>query len=147
MHGNPEECQAERQGTDGDWFITEYDPTSVMNYCNPDWNGNGELSALDIAAIRALYGEPRPPIAARERPMDPQPLKEAQKAVQQRIDLLSPAGGVLTAEQVRTLALLQEVGPLLDQLVHRHRQMSQHGLGPPSKQPGARLNRSFAPVH
>lgn len=53
-------CQAERQGTDGDWKITIYDPSSVMNYCNENWNNGGNLSDLDIAAARIVYGEPPP---------------------------------------------------------------------------------------
>lgn len=35
-----------------------YDPSSVMNYCNPIWNNNGQLSAGDIAGARAIYGNP-----------------------------------------------------------------------------------------
>jgi len=54
----PLECQRERQGTDGDWNVTIYDPESVMNYCNLRWNNDGTLSALDIQAVRALYGAP-----------------------------------------------------------------------------------------
>jgi hypothetical protein len=30
---------------------------SVMNYCNPEWNGAGELSDKDIAALELLYGD------------------------------------------------------------------------------------------
>ena len=37
----------------GDW-----DLASVMNYCNPNWNGNGQLSDTDIAAVRYYYGAP-----------------------------------------------------------------------------------------
>ncbi len=55
-------CQQERQGSDGDWFITVYDPDSIMNYCNPLYNNNGNLSALDIAGVRALYGSPGNPV-------------------------------------------------------------------------------------
>lgn len=51
-------CQLERQGGDGDWFLTVYDPNSIMNYCNPLYNNNGNLSALDIEGVRALYGPP-----------------------------------------------------------------------------------------
>ena len=55
----PAECRAERAGTDGDALITPYDLSSVMNYCNPRWVGNGKLSALDIVAVQKLYGAPR----------------------------------------------------------------------------------------
>ncbi|QDT03105.1 Astacin (Peptidase family M12A) [Rubripirellula lacrimiformis] len=55
-------CQRERQGSDGDWFITVYDPDSIMNYCNPLYNNNGDLSPLDIAGARALYGAPGNPV-------------------------------------------------------------------------------------
>lgn len=56
----PFECQAERQGTTGDWNVTTYDPTSVMNYCNTKWNNDGKLSARDIEAVRTIYGAPTP---------------------------------------------------------------------------------------
>jgi hypothetical protein len=52
----PFECQEERQGTQGDWNITTYDPDSIMNYCNVRWNNNGELSPRDIEAVQTLYG-------------------------------------------------------------------------------------------
>jgi hypothetical protein len=55
----PAECRAERAGTDGDMLVTAYDLSSVMNYCNPQWSGNGKLSPLDIVAVQKLYGAPR----------------------------------------------------------------------------------------
>jgi hypothetical protein len=33
----------------------EWDVDSVMNYCNPDWNNDGQLSATDIAGARHYY--------------------------------------------------------------------------------------------
>jgi hypothetical protein len=54
----PFECQAEREGTDGDWNVTEYDANSVMNYCNTKWDNDGQLSARDIQAVRTIYGAP-----------------------------------------------------------------------------------------
>lgn len=33
----------------------EWDESSVMNYCNPTWAGDGTLSAADIAAVRRSY--------------------------------------------------------------------------------------------
>ena len=53
----PGECLAQdkAQGPVGDTALTPYDPQSVMNYCNPQWN-TGKLSALDIDSIRQLYG-------------------------------------------------------------------------------------------
>jgi hypothetical protein len=56
----PEECQEKRQGQDGDCRITIYDPESIMNYCNPKWNNNGELSPLDKQAVALLYGPQSP---------------------------------------------------------------------------------------
>lgn len=51
------ECMAPPQGTSGDnTSLTPYDPDSVMNYCNGKYNNNGDLSALDIKAVQALYG-------------------------------------------------------------------------------------------
>lgn len=54
----PDWCKVERQGSDGDWYITIYDPDSIMNYCNPRWNNDGLLSDLDIRALQLLYGTP-----------------------------------------------------------------------------------------
>ncbi|MBC6993177.1 FG-GAP-like repeat-containing protein [Neolewinella lacunae] len=54
----PSWCQDQRQGSDGDWYIGEFDINSVMNYCNPNWNNNGELSEGDIEAVQTLYGKP-----------------------------------------------------------------------------------------
>lgn len=52
----PPQCRKDSQGTTGDYLVTKYDPDSVMNYCNPTWNGDGKLSALDIEAVRKFYG-------------------------------------------------------------------------------------------
>jgi hypothetical protein len=54
----PAECRAERQGIDGDWNVTSYDPESIMNYCNANWQNNGALSGRDIEAVRTIYGTP-----------------------------------------------------------------------------------------
>jgi len=54
----PGECAQLAQGPDGDKLMTPYDPTSVMNYCNPVYNNNGKLSDLDAKAVRELYGPP-----------------------------------------------------------------------------------------
>jgi hypothetical protein len=48
----------ERQGSDGDTVIGAWDLNSVMNYCNPNWSGNGLLSATDIAGVQTMYGTP-----------------------------------------------------------------------------------------
>ena len=49
-------CWAEAQGPGAAFYITSYDPNSVMNYCSPNWNNNGRLTALDIAGARMIYG-------------------------------------------------------------------------------------------
>lgn len=49
-------CAAETQGFVGDWDLTHYDPNSVMNMCNKNWNGNGDLTVLDKEAVKELYG-------------------------------------------------------------------------------------------
>ncbi len=54
----PLECQKERQGGDGDTYLTDYDLDSVMNYCNPKWSGNGQLSTKDIEGLQKWYGQP-----------------------------------------------------------------------------------------
>lgn len=49
-------CKTESRKTGG-LLLTEYDPNSVMNYCNPRWNNDGVLSALDVVGIQRLYGK------------------------------------------------------------------------------------------
>jgi hypothetical protein len=44
------------RGTQGDYTVTAYDLDSVMNYCNPNWNGDGTLSFLDRWGAVAVYG-------------------------------------------------------------------------------------------
>jgi len=55
----PDWCKKEREGTDGDMYITPFDIDSVMNYCNPNWSGHGVLSQQDIEGLTLLYGTPR----------------------------------------------------------------------------------------
>ena len=61
----PAYCQASsgtaRQGEDGTELypgLTVWDPYSVMNYCSPSgyWQGNGVLSAYDVAGMQHYYG-------------------------------------------------------------------------------------------
>jgi hypothetical protein len=54
----PGECQQLRQGTNGTVLLTPYDPHSVMNYCNADYNNNGQLSKYDTEAVQNIYGPP-----------------------------------------------------------------------------------------
>jgi hypothetical protein len=53
---SPPECLQERGGTRGTWNVTDYDANSVMNYCNPNWLGDGLLSPLDVEAVKTVYG-------------------------------------------------------------------------------------------
>lgn len=54
----PGECARRKQGTDGDTVeLTEWDPHSVMNYCNLTLN-DGVLSEFDIFAVQYIYGRP-----------------------------------------------------------------------------------------
>jgi hypothetical protein len=48
-------CDNEPSDFQGDYLVVKYDPNSIMNLCNPQWNGNGQLSALDIAAVARFY--------------------------------------------------------------------------------------------
>ncbi|WP_211194291.1 M12 family metallopeptidase [Pyxidicoccus fallax] len=52
----PSTCTEPAQGSSGDWLIGPWDLSSVMNYCNPQWNGNGNLSATDQEGARLTYG-------------------------------------------------------------------------------------------
>lgn len=54
----PETCTKSRQGTQGDETVGNWDLNSVMNYCNPVYNNNGELSETDIAGVNKMYGNP-----------------------------------------------------------------------------------------
>lgn len=48
-------CDKEKQGSDGDVYVTTCDSSSVMNYCNPNYNNWGKLSDGDKKAIAMLY--------------------------------------------------------------------------------------------
>ncbi|SAK53009.1 hypothetical protein AWB76_01795 [Caballeronia temeraria] len=52
----PSSCKEPTQGTNGDTMIGAWDLASIMNYCNPEWNGNGKLSATDIVMAQKYYG-------------------------------------------------------------------------------------------
>ncbi|RYZ44246.1 MAG: hypothetical protein EOO71_00190 [Myxococcaceae bacterium] len=54
----PSTCTEPAQGSSGDWLIGPWDLGSVMNYCNPAWNGNGNLSATDVQGAKFTYGIP-----------------------------------------------------------------------------------------
>lgn len=45
----------EPQGSNGNLTIGSWDLDSVMNYCNPNWNGDGDLSQTDIQMVRQFY--------------------------------------------------------------------------------------------
>lgn len=55
-HDTPTTCTLEPQGTMGNIIFTDWDNNSVMNYCNPNWNGNGNLSNIDILTVQTYYG-------------------------------------------------------------------------------------------
>jgi len=54
----PSSCNQDVAGTPGDWAIGPWDLYSVMNYCNPKWIGDGNLSAMDVHGAQATYGVP-----------------------------------------------------------------------------------------
>lgn len=53
---SPDSCTQDPQGTNGDIYVQDWDLHSVMNYCNPDWNGSGNLSDSDIDTVNYFYG-------------------------------------------------------------------------------------------
>lgn len=63
---HPSALSCSQQGTVGNWNVTPYDLWSVMNYCNPNWNGDGELSASDIDGAVRLYGSNSSNVLGRE---------------------------------------------------------------------------------
>jgi hypothetical protein len=48
----PGECDKPAQGSNGTAMLTPYDPNSVMNYCNPKYNNNGQLSKYDTETVQ-----------------------------------------------------------------------------------------------
>ena len=54
----PSNCTEPAQGTNGDTMIGAWDLQSVMNYCNPQWNGSGNLSSTDITMVQQFYNAP-----------------------------------------------------------------------------------------
>lgn len=54
----PDSCKEPAQGTRGDTRIGAWDLNSVMNYCNPEWSGSGNLSGTDIAMVQRFYSAP-----------------------------------------------------------------------------------------
>jgi hypothetical protein len=54
----PGDCKEEPQGNNGNVLLTPWDRNSVMNYCNPTYNNNGQLSDFDIKAVQYIYGLP-----------------------------------------------------------------------------------------
>ena len=50
-------CPKDEKGPRGGWFVTKYDPYSVMNYCNEKWVNGGVLSELDVVGIQEIYGK------------------------------------------------------------------------------------------
>ena len=51
----PSNCDEPDQGPDGDTMVGAWDTLSVMNYCNPIWNGDGLLSPTDVAGAQSVY--------------------------------------------------------------------------------------------
>lgn len=51
-------CQQAPQGTNGDTIVGDWDLYSVMNYCNPRYNNDGDLSTTDRRTLASFYGLP-----------------------------------------------------------------------------------------
>lgn len=56
----PGSCDEDPQGTPGDVTVGAWDLDSVMNYCNPAYSGDRELSATDITMVNLFYPLNRP---------------------------------------------------------------------------------------
>jgi hypothetical protein len=52
---NRDICKSEPQGGNGDFLVTPFDMSSIMNYCNPHWDGDGKLSNLDVQGFFTMY--------------------------------------------------------------------------------------------
>lgn len=51
-------CKERPEKIKGDKDLTDYDPDSVMNYCNPRYSNYGKLSFLDVMSVQSVYGLP-----------------------------------------------------------------------------------------
>jgi hypothetical protein len=51
----PDTCDEAPQGTSGTAYLGPWDENSVMNYCAPNWNNDGQLSPGDRQWVRATY--------------------------------------------------------------------------------------------
>jgi hypothetical protein len=51
----PGECLRPPQGSNGTVMLTPWDIHSVMNYCNPKYSNNGNLSEWDQEAVQIAY--------------------------------------------------------------------------------------------
>ncbi|WP_175683884.1 M12 family metallopeptidase [Burkholderia cenocepacia] len=51
-------CKDSPQGSNGDIMIGAWDLNSVMNYCNPTYNGAGALSSTDLQTVQTFYKAP-----------------------------------------------------------------------------------------
>ena len=51
----PGECTKAPQGSNGTEILTPWDKHSVMNYCNPVYNNDGQLSFWDKYSIKHYY--------------------------------------------------------------------------------------------
>ena len=49
-------CPADAGGQPGGITVGPFDNNSIMNYCNPNYNGGGNLSATDVKTIQQMYG-------------------------------------------------------------------------------------------
>ncbi|WP_415829329.1 M12 family metallopeptidase, partial [Corallococcus exiguus] len=52
----PSSATCDTQGSEGDTTVGPWDWDSVMNYCNPIRNGDGELSYWDQVGVQQYYG-------------------------------------------------------------------------------------------
>ncbi|PYE53092.1 M12 family metallopeptidase [Deinococcus yavapaiensis] len=85
------DCTQAHQGTEPDLFVTPYDRLSIMNYCNPAWNGDGRLSDLDRLGASVLYGKGPTPVFGAGMAMTPYTFEGGQ---QLETLFVTPSGAV-----------------------------------------------------
>jgi hypothetical protein len=56
---NPASCDLQQE-VEGDRTVGPWDLSSVMNYCNPEYNNNAMLSPTDIWGVQQFYGGRKP---------------------------------------------------------------------------------------
>ena len=107
----PDSCNVDQVDTGADVVIGPWDENSVMNYCNPIWNNDGKLSAIDKQGVQATYGERHPaPACGRLHPGQQLERDQSLRSCDQRFQLVMQHDG--------NFVLYKGVAPLWHSATH-----------------------------